>query len=92
MTEVEAFVGGLCAESSRSEARSINVIANTAPICGHGDTLHYQKGPRIRAWGHFAMAKRHPCMGMETRSSGKKASIYRHGDNLHWQNGLHMWA
>ena len=37
-----------------------------APIYGHGDTLHWQKGPQIWAWGHFALAKRPPHMSMGT--------------------------
>ena len=28
-----------------------------APIYGHGDTLHWQKGPYIWAWGHFALGQ-----------------------------------
>ena len=35
-----------------------------APKYGHGDILHWQKGPPIWAWGNFAMAKRPPYMGM----------------------------
>ena len=42
--------------------------AQTCLYCGvitalgvpcHGDTLYWQKGPHIWAWGHFALAKRH---------------------------------
>ena len=33
---------------------------------GHGDTLHWQKGTHVWAWGHFALAKRPPCIGMGT--------------------------
>ena len=28
-----------------------------APIYGHGDTLHWEKGPYIWAWGHSALGK-----------------------------------
>ena len=44
-----------------------------APIYGDGDTLHWQKGPHIWGWGHFALAKRPPYMGMGTLCTGKKA-------------------
>ena len=49
-----------------------------APIYGHGDTLYWQEGPHIWAWGHFALAK-----SMGTLCTGKKAPIYEHGDTLH---------
>ena len=51
-----------------------------------------QKGPHIWAWGHFAVAKRPPYMGMGTLCTGKKAPKYGHGDTLHWQKGPHIWA
>ena len=44
-----------------------------APIYGHGDTLHWQKGAHKWARGHFALAKRPQHMGMGTLWSGKKA-------------------
>ena len=37
-----------------------------APMYGHGDTLHWQKGPHIWAWAHFAVEKKPPYMGMGT--------------------------
>ena len=55
----------------------------TAPIYGHGDTLHWQKGPNIRPWGHFALAKGPLYMGIQTLCTAKKAPIYGHGDTLH---------
>ena len=54
---------------------------------GHGDTLHGQKGSHIWPWGHFALAKRPPYMGMGTLCAGKNAPIHGHGDTLHWQKG-----
>ena len=77
-----------------------------APIYRHGDTLHWQKGPQIWAWGHFTLAKRAPYMGMGTLCTGKKAPIYGmgtlctgkkapkygHGDTLHLQKVPHIWA
>ena len=44
------------------------------------------------AWGHFALAKRPPHMGMAALCTGKKAPIYGHGDTLHWRNSPHLWA
>ena len=63
-----------------------------APMYGHGDTLHRQKGPHVWAWVHFALAKRPPCMGMGTLCTGKMAPMYGHGDTLHWQKGPRIWA
>ena len=63
-----------------------------APIHGHGDILHCQKGTHIWAWRHFAETKRPPFMGMETLCIAKKAPIFGHGDSLHCQEGAHIWA
>ena len=77
-----------------------------APIYGHGDTLHWQKGPHIWArghfalakgahkwaWGHFELAKRPPYMGIGTLCTGKKAPLYGHGDTLHRQKGPNIWV
>ena len=61
-----------------------------ASIHGHEDSLHWQKGPQSRAerqfalakkglhiwvWGHFALAKGLPYLGMGTLCTGKKAPI-----------------
>ena len=53
--------------------------AKKAPIYGHGDTLHCQKGPYIGAWGHFALPKRPLYRGMGTLCTAKKAPIYGQG-------------
>ena len=39
-------------------ARGHIFTGKKAPIYGHGDTSHWQKGPQIWAWRHFALAKR----------------------------------
>ena len=54
-----------------------------APMYGHGDFLHWEKGNHIWAWGHLVLAKRPTYMGMGTLCTGKKATIYGHGDTLH---------
>ena len=51
-------------------------VGKKAPISGLGDTLHWQKGAHIWAWGHFALAKMPAYMGMGTLYTGKKAPIY----------------
>ena len=55
-----------------------------APVDGHGDTLHLQKGLHTWAWGQFVVAKRPLYMGIETLCTCKKAPIYGHGDAFHW--------
>ena len=47
-------------------------------IYGHGDTLHWEKGPYIWAWGHSALGKGPLYMGMGTLCTGKRAPIYGH--------------
>ena len=54
-----------------------------APIYGHGDTLHLEKGLRTWAWRHFVLAKRPPYMGIGKLGTGKKAPIYGHENTLH---------
>ena len=50
--------------------------AKKAPIDGHGDSLHCQKGPYLWAWGHFALPKRPLIMGMGTVYTAQKATSY----------------
>ena len=53
-----------------------------APIYGHRNTLHWQKGPHNWAWGLIVLAKRPPYMGMGTLCTSKQAPIPGYGDTL----------
>ena len=41
--------------------------AKVRVIYGDGDTLHWQKAPHIRRWGHFALPKRPSYMAVRVR-------------------------
>ena len=62
------------------------------PIHGKGDTLHCQQAPDIWAWGHVALPKSHPHMGMGTLCATKKPPIYGHVDTSCCQTDPHIWA
>ena len=51
----------------------------------HGDTLHCQKHPWLRAWRHFALPKAPPCPGMRICCTAKNTPSFGHGDTLHRQ-------
>ena len=65
---------------------SLLCIARTCPSIGLPFELWFSLnggGGYMGAWGHFALAKRPPYMGIGTLCTSKKAPIYGHGDTLH---------